>query len=367
MDEPRNTRSMGTRLLAYLEQWFGALRRRRQYADLTGQVALVTGGSRGLGLLLARELANAGCKLALCARDEAELARAREIQATPAGQAQPNGTGVPGDAPPVLESEVLTLICDVTDRARIGEMVDRVVEHYGRIDILVNNAGIIQVTPVATAVRADFEQAMDPMFWGVHDLTMAVLPGMVERGYGRIVNITSIGGKISVPHLLPYSTAKFAATGFSEGLRAELAGKNVTVTTIVPGLMRTGSVVNVLAKGNKQAEVGWFSVLGSLPIVSMDASRAARQIVRAMRRGRAEEVVGLPAKLAVRAYALFPNLSAAILELVASMLPKPVPGQGMSSTLGRDVPGAFDRPMIRYLTLLSRKAAVRNNEVPGRR
>jgi len=69
----------------------------------------------------------------------------------------------------------------------------------------------------------------------------------------------------------------------------------------------------------------------------------------------------------VRAYALFPNLSAAVLELVGYMLPKPVPGQGMSSTLGRDVPGAFDRPMTRFLTLLSRKAAVRNNEVPGRR
>jgi short-subunit dehydrogenase len=202
------------------------------------------------------------------------------------------------------------------------------------------------------------------MFWGMHDVTMAVLPGMLEHGYGRIVNITSLGGKVSVPHLLPYSTAKFAATGFSEGLRAELAGKNVTVTTIVPGLMRTGSIINVLLKGDKQAEFGWFAVLGSLPLISMDADRAARRMVRAVRRGKAEGVIGLPAKLAVRGNALFPNLTAAVVGMIGRLLPDPVAGDGMAAKLSHEVTGVLDRPLVRFLTTLSRRAAARNNELP---
>jgi NAD(P)-dependent dehydrogenase (short-subunit alcohol dehydrogenase family) len=367
MDTWMNRLGDNTRVSGYLNLVPRLLRQFRPMADLTDQVALITGGSRGLGLLLAKELANAGCKLAICARDEAELARAKAIL-TEHGSRERGSAAAPASTPagtPPRAVEVLTLYCDVTDRDQIQRMVDEVQGHYGRIDILVNNAGIMQVEPLENTTRADVESAMDVMFWGLHDVTMAVLPKMLEHGYGRIVNVSSLGGKISVPHLLPYCTAKFAATGFSEGLRPSLISKNVTVTTVIPGLMRTGSIMNVLVKGDKKREVRWFSLLASMPVISMDADRAARQIVTAVRHGKAERVLGLPAKLAVRGHAMFPNVSAAILSGVSRVLPAPVMAEGMEPTASHDVDGAFDSPTMRRLTILSRKAAERNNEVSG--
>src|SRR5437763_6066124 len=108
-------------------------------------------------------------------------------------------------------------------------MVDEVAKRFGRIDVLVNNAGIIQVGPVENMTITDFENAMAVMFWGPVYATLATLPYMRQHGDGRIVNITSIGGKVSVPHLVPYSCAKFAAVALSEGLRAELASTGIRV------------------------------------------------------------------------------------------------------------------------------------------
>ena len=158
-------------------------------------------------------------------------------------------------------------------------------ERFGRMDVLVNNAGIISVGPAQAMTRQDFAEAMDVDFWGTLNPILAVLPQMRERRGGRIVNITSIGGKVSVPHLLPYSCAKFAATALSEGLRAELARDGIVVTTIVPGLLRTGSYDQALFKGDHAGEYDWFSVSDNLPGQSISAERAAREIVRATRRG----------------------------------------------------------------------------------
>ena len=159
---------------------------------------------------------------------------------------------------------VFTFVCDVTDRAQIAEMVHTVTDYYGRIDILVNNAGIIEVGPVQNMARADFEDALAVDFWGVLDMILAVLPGMKAQGAGRIVNIASIGGKVAFPHLLPYAVAKFATTGLSEGLRSELQRDGIIVTTIVPGLLRTGSYFHALFKGKHSEEFAWFG-LGRQP------------------------------------------------------------------------------------------------------
>src|SRR3954471_5085592 len=223
---------------------------RKEDDSLRGQVVLITGGSRGLGLSLAREFASRGCRIAICARDPEALANARR-------DLQDRG------------AEVLTLECDVADRQAVEAMIARVLSHYGGIDVLVNNAGEIQVGPVDAMTIGDFERAMNVMFWGTVYPTMALVPHLKQRRAGRIVNITSIGGKVAVPHLLPYTCAKFAAVGFSEGLRAELTGKGVKVTTIVPGLMRTGSHVNALFKGQHEREFEWFRLGASLPGPSM--------------------------------------------------------------------------------------------------
>ena len=248
-----------------------AYRRRQPQDDLTGEVALVTGSSRGLGLLVATELARRGCRLLLCARDGAELERAAD---------RLRSTG----------ADVAAVAFDVTREESAGQLVDAARERYGRLDILVNNAGIIRVGPVQSTTPADYEAALATMAMAPVRLALAALPVMRAQGHGRIVTITSIGGKLSVPHLLPYSTAKFAAVGFSEGLRAELGGGPVTVTTVVPGLMRTGSHVRAEFAGLQNQEFTWFSLGASLPLVSMDAERAAGQIVAAI----AARLPGLP-------------------------------------------------------------------------
>jgi short-subunit dehydrogenase len=191
----------------------------------------------------------------------------------------------------------------------------------GRIDILINNAGIIQVGPLESVGVGEFEDAMGTMFWGAVRTTLAVLPQMRARKQGRIVNVTSIGGKVAVPHLLPYDAAKFAATGFSEGLRAELAKDGISVTTIVPGLMRTGSHRFAMFRGDRANERRWFSAVAQLPGLAMSPERAARQIVRAARQRRAEAVLGVPAKILRLASALFPALTARALAGANRLLP----------------------------------------------
>lgn len=320
-----------------------ALRRIRA-ADLHGQVALVTGGSRGLGLLLARELAREGCRLVICARDEAELARA-EAELTASG------------------AEVLAVPCDVANQSQVEQMVARAVERFGRIDVLVANAGIIEVGPLATMTAAQFEKALDVMFWGVLYPVLAVLPAMRERRSGRIVTITSIGGKVSVPHLLPYGAAKFAALGLSEGLRAELAGSGVTVTTVVPGLMRTGSHLNAEFRGRHSAEFAMFSLAASLPVISMDAERAARQIVTATKRGDAEVILSLPAAVLARVHGLFPGLTTEVLGLVNRLLPG-APEEDSGQARGKEIAARLDSRVLDAATVLGRRAAARNNEGP---
>ena len=254
-----------------------AFRRRRSPESIRGKVVAITGGSRGLGLLLAREFAREGCRVAICARDADELDRAkRDLE----------GRG----------AEVLAVVCDVGDREEVHGFVGRVLEHFGPVDILVNNAGIIEVGPIEDLPLDAYERAMATMYWGTVYPTFAVLPSMRARGDGRIVNITSIGGKLSIPHLAPYSSAKFAAVGFSEGLRAELPGSGVSVTTVVPGLMRTGSHLNARFGGRAPEEATWFALGATLPGITIGGEHAARAIVDATRRRRPVAVLVLAAR-----------------------------------------------------------------------
>lgn len=315
----------------------------RQEADLRGSVALVTGGSRGLGLALSRKLASHGCRLAICARDESELAAARaDLEARGA--------------------EVFTVSCDVADQERVAAMVDAVTRCYGRIDVLVNNAGIIVVAPLATLTHEEFERVMAINFWGVLNTTLAVLPGMRAQRSGRIVNITSIGGKVATPHLLPYTCAKFAAVGFSQGLRAEVAADGISVTTVVPGLMRTGSYLQAEVGGNQAAEYRWFALADSAPYpVTIGADRAARLIVQAARRGQAECTFPVTAVVASRAAGLLPGITAGALELVARMLPKPS-AQKAELVRGAIVEQEHPSTLLRAATALGRAAATGHNQ-----
>jgi NAD(P)-dependent dehydrogenase (short-subunit alcohol dehydrogenase family) len=293
-----------------------AMRALRQRYALSGRVALVTGGSRGLGLAIARELSRRGAQVAICGRTSEDLVWAKQ-------DLEQRG------------ARVLALPCDITDAAAVQKLVADVRLALGApIDILVNNAGIVRVGPVETMTRKDFEDVMAANFWGHVNATMAVLPSMRQRREGRIANVTSIGGTVAVPHLLAYDCAKFAAVGFSEGLRAEVAKDGVCVSTIVPGLMRTGSPLGAVFKGQAEKEALWFAMGDSTPLTAMSAARAARRIVRAIEAGEAYVTLSWQAKLLRLAHALFPAQTGALFALVNRLLPD---GDGQhAGKTGRD-------------------------------
>ena len=238
-------------------------------------------------------------------------------------------------------------------------MVAAVSNRFGHIDVLVNNAGVIQVGPIEVMTHEDFELVMQAHFWGPLNTILAVLPSMRQRRQGRIVNISSIGGKVSVPHLVPYSASKFALVGLSKGLRAELMKDGIGVTTVCPGLMRTGSPRNADFKGQHRFEYAWFSISDALPLISVSAENAARQIVQACKRGQAELVISIPAKIAVLFDTLFPGAMAQVLATVNQLLPE-AGGVGTERVKGRDSTSAWSPS---WLTTLNDEAAVRNNEV----
>jgi short-subunit dehydrogenase len=183
---------------------------------------------------------------------------------------------------------------------------------------------------------------------------------MRAQGGGRIVNISSIGGKIGVAHLVPYCASKFALTGLSTSMHGELARDNIVVTTVSPGLMRTGSPFNAWFKGRHREEFAWFAVSDSLPVMTIDAARAARQIVDACRCGDAEVVVGWPAKLAVVANGLAPSAIALAMNVANRLLPSP---GGPSGDEARSGWQSLSRWAPSRLTRLTERAALDHNQL----
>jgi short-subunit dehydrogenase len=316
------------------------LRRFGAGEDLYGKTVLITGSSRGLGLALAEEFAHQGCNVVICARDQEELARARQQIER-------------------LGAEIVAVPCDVCKQKEVEHLVNVARDNFGRVDVLVNNAGIISVGPLLSQKLEDFEEAMNVMFWGTVYPTLAVLPQMIQDGTGSIVNITSIGGVVSVPHLVPYGCAKFATVGFSEGLHAEVKRFGVNVLTVVPGLMRTGSHLNAFFKGQQEYEYGWFALSGTNPLFSISAKRAARQVVDATRRRKAELIISWQAKLLAKVHGIAPGLTAEALALVNRMLPDAAGGTTEKKT-GSESETAVTRSP---LTALGQRAAKRYNEV----
>lgn len=309
--------------------------------DLRDKVVVITGGSRGLGLAMACEFGRCGSRVAICARDPHELEQAaRKISRT--------------------AREAASFVCDITDREQVTSLVRQVVERFGRIDILINNAGEIRVAPFDSLDRPDYEVAMAAMFWGPVDMTIAALPQMRRQGAGVIVNIASVGGRVAVPRLLPYCCAKFALTGFSQGISAELAREHIHVLTVMPGLMRTGSYLQAQFKGEAEHEFTWFGLAANMPGLSAPASYAARRIRRAVERGRHTLVLTWPAKMLIRMEALLPELMAHFMSGVNDyVLPHPSAERRLvtGKVLNENFKGVF-----RLFTTLGRSAASELNQ-----
>ena len=318
------------------------LSRARWAISFEGRVVVITGGSRGLGLVMARKLAAQGARLVLMARDERELDRAKRL----------------------LEEEyradVLAVRCDVRRRADVRAAVAHILEQRTNVDVLINNAGVIQVGPLEHMEHEDFENTMATHFWGPLHMMLDLIPSMRRRGFGRIVNISSIGGRIAVPHLAPYSASKFALIGLSDAVRAELAPHGIRVTTVSPGLMRTGSPMNAQVKGRHEAEYAWFAIADSLPGFSLSAERAAEQILAACAHGEPELTIGFQARAAIMLNAVAPAYLARLTALATRLLPGPGGPQGDRPKRGRESESRW-APSV--ATTLTDRAAILNNEM----
>jgi 3-oxoacyl-[acyl-carrier protein] reductase len=188
--------------------------------ELRGRVALVTGASRGIGQAVAGALACAGADVAVNYREREDAAGAVVCQLRELG------------------SRALAVQADVTVREQVRTMVSRTVDTLGAIDILVNNAGLLQQKPFADITDADWDDVLAVNLKGVFLCSQEVLPGMLRRGAGRIVNVASSGGQLGGPLAPHYSAAKAGVIGLTRSL-ARLAAPDVAVNCVAPGLVET--------------------------------------------------------------------------------------------------------------------------------
>lgn len=317
-----------------------ALTIRRRRMDFNGASVVITGGSRGLGLELAWQLGAEGARLNLIARDQGELERARGELA---------GLGV----------DVQVFPCDLRQQEQVERTVAAIRDLRRRIDVLINNAGIIQVGPQENQQLQDFHEAMAIHAWAPLLMMRGVVPIMKRQGGGRIVNISSIGGLVAVPHLVPYCMSKFALTGLSDGMRAELAKDNILITTVAPGLMRTGSHVQAFFKGQHRKEFAWFSIAGANPLLSTTPEKTAERIITACRYGKPRLIVTLPAAILHALNANFPDVTGTAFEVINRLLPGPVHPDGDRLRPGSQCRSAITRT---FLTRLSDRAIPAHNE-----
>ncbi|WP_433802135.1 SDR family NAD(P)-dependent oxidoreductase [Actinomycetospora sp. CA-084318] len=300
--------------------------------------ALVLGASRGLGLLVAGELGRAGYDLAIAARSADDLEAARpELEATGA--------------------RVTTLPADLAERDAAEACVDAAEEALGGLDVVVACVGVIGVGPVEALSAGEVVGLHDAVFRPVAYPVLRAADAMRRRGAGRIGIVSSVGGAVPVPHLLPYTAGKFAVRGFSEALRTELAPHGITVTTVLPGLLRTGSPRHALVAGQREAEYRWFAALDSLPILSTSAPHAARTIVSATLSGHAERFLTPAAMVGARLHGVAPGLTTRLSGLLARVLP----GSGDDEGVARPGWTLPEQPSwFRTLTTLTRRAEARH-------
>jgi 3-hydroxybutyrate dehydrogenase len=189
---------------------------------LKDKTALITGGGRGIGRAVAHAFAREGARLALVARTAQQVEQvADEIRAT-------------------CETEAVATVCDVSDAGSVQRAFASVTESFGRgVDILVNNAGIAESAPLVRTSDELWQRLLAVNLTGTFLCTRAALPAMLERGWGRIINIASIAGKTGAPYISAYTASKHGVLGLTRSVAVEVAMKGVTVNAICPGYVET--------------------------------------------------------------------------------------------------------------------------------
>ncbi len=246
--------------------------------DISGKVAVVTGAASGIGRATACLLASEGARLAITDVDRSGLEKTADMIRAAGG-------------------DVTTCLVDVADRDAVYAFADQVAADMGGADIVVNNAGVAQMARVEDLTYDDFEWVMNIDFWGMVYGSKAFLPQMQAKGAGHIVNVSSIFGLIAVPSQAAYNSAKFAIRGFTEALRLEFKGTQIKVSSVHPGGIKTNIVRNArflqsTSVGEREEAVSGFDRLARTT-----PEKAARTIVRGIRKNKPRILIGFDARL----------------------------------------------------------------------
>lgn len=262
--------------------------------ELNGKIAAITGASSGIGRATAIALARKGCSVVLAAR------RRDELEAT-ASTCRQLGVRAEG------------IVTDVSDSRSCFRFIEQAIADFGSVDLLVNNAGFAIFDPIVSVRDEDMQAMMQTNFFGAVHCTQAVLPHMLEKGSGAIVNVASIVGLMGYSRMGLYASTKFAMVGFSESLRAEVASRGVRVSMICPGTTETEFF--------RIAERGKMPGAARL-ILGIKPERVADAIVRAAERGSYRKIVPFTAHLYIRFKELFPRSAHLLMRKVSSLIDK---------------------------------------------
>jgi short-subunit dehydrogenase len=244
---------------------------------IIGKRVLITGAASGIGALTAQMLSEKGAIPILTARNETKL---KEVTDS-------------------LKGKFGSYRMDVTNGDEVADTVRQAVETFGGIDVLINNAGYGLFEPFLDAPLDHFQAMMDTNYMGLVRCTKAVLPHLMKAGGGQIVNIASIAGKIGTPKSTGYTASKHAVLGFTNALRAELAGTGIVVSAVNPGPIDTPFFEKADPSGSYVNNVRWFM---------MPPERVARTIVRVIERKKTEVDLPYSAAAGIKIYQLFPRL-----------------------------------------------------------
>lgn len=252
---------------------------------------LITGASQGIGKATAHLFARQGYNVVLAARQPDRLkSAAEELQQ--------------------LGHSALAVPTDVREVEQVQRLVETALAHYSSIDVLVNNAGIYISGPVEQFSLEDWQQTINTNLWGYIHTVYALLPHLLARGKGTIVNVGSIGGRVPIPYLTPYTTSKFAVTGFTQALHSELSPKGIQVCGIYPNLIKSEFLERAIFQGqdgeDTEARRQQVEQVLQLPGVEKPED-VAQAIWNAVSEQRAEVLVGT-ANLAAAAHGAFPGL-----------------------------------------------------------
>lgn len=248
-------------------------------AVLADKVVAITGASSGIGAEMARLFAERGATVLMMARSEVKL---KQLQQKIGGKTD-------------------WFVLDVTSSSMVDEAFTAALERYGRIDILVNNAGFGLFRPFLSLSEQEIEEMMDVNYFGMVRCTRAVLPQMIERGSGHIINISSIAGKVGTAKTTAYAATKHAVLGFTSALRQELAGTGVHVSAFNPGPIRTPFFDRADPSGQYLRNLpGWFV---------LHPEKTARAVVRLAETKKREMDIPFSLAIASKLYALFPGWS----------------------------------------------------------